>query len=148
MVWGGSEAGVVERTRENPRLVSVILPCRDAARTLSEQLGALSRQTYQGPCEIVLVDNGSTDDTLGVAHRWCQRMPHLRVVSVMRRGLNAARNEAARVAAGDLLVVCDGDDVVDESWVENLVASARHFDLVAGRLDPSRVNSPEQVTWR
>ena len=70
--------------RSSPRSVSVVMPTRNVAETVGGQLAALAAQTYTGDWELVVADNGSTDDTAPVLHRWADRIPHLRVVDAVR----------------------------------------------------------------
>ena len=61
-------------------LVSVVMPVRDAADTIAEQLEALSRQTYAGSWELIISDNGSSDETLKIVESWASRFRQVRVV--------------------------------------------------------------------
>ena len=56
-------------------LVSVILPTRNRVALLTEQLEALALQTYADPWELIVVDNGSADDTREVATGFAHRLP-------------------------------------------------------------------------
>jgi cellulose synthase/poly-beta-1,6-N-acetylglucosamine synthase-like glycosyltransferase len=70
-------------------------------------------------------------------------LPALRILRAAdRRGANHARNAGVRAASGDLLVFCDADDVVAPGWLSALARAARGADLVGGRLDVERLNSP------
>lgn len=133
----------------SPRLVSVIIPVRNGAALLPHQLRALASQTYDGPWEVVVADNGSTDHTVAIAQGWADRIPNLRIVDASRQaGVNCARNEGARAARGDLLLFCDADDEATPGWVEGMVAVARSCDLVGGRLDRQTLNDPVIAGWR
>lgn len=134
--------------RDAPRLVSVIIPCRNGASTLGEQLAALAGQTYPGDWEVVFVDNGSTDASVEVASAWGSRLPALRVVRAAKRGVASVRNVGAKAARGDLLAFCDADDVVVPGWLAALVAAARDADIVGGALDDVTLNDERVVAWR
>ena len=132
-----------------PDLVSVIVPAYNAAETLTAQLDALSRQTYAGNWEAVVVDNRSTDNTRSLVTMRQQTMPRLRwVAAAERRGVGYARNVGAGATQGDLLAFCDADDVVDPSWLEALVAAAACSDIVGGRFDGTSINPPHVSAWR
>jgi glycosyltransferase involved in cell wall biosynthesis len=140
---------VVPRQRGAPRLVSVIVPVRNGGDTLGLQLEALARQTYEGPWELGVADNGSVDDTREVAARFAGRVPGLRVVDASARpGICVARNAGAAAARGDLLVYCDADDEATEEWLAGLVAAAGRHELVGGRLDHSSLNDEMALAWR
>jgi glycosyltransferase involved in cell wall biosynthesis len=117
--------------------VSVIVPVRNMASTLEFQLRALSEQDYNGPLEVVVADNGSTDGSATVAASW----PKVRVVDGAGRiGPNPARNAGARAARGDLILVCDADDIVAPNWVSAMVRGLALSHLVGGRLDYDLLN--------
>ena len=130
-------------------MVSVVLPVRDVATTVGEQLAALAAQDFAGRWEVVVADNGSRDATVDVVRAWADRLPDLRVVRADgRRGVSHARNVAAAAARADLLAVCDGDDVVEPAWLSAVVAASERGDVVAGRLDEQALNSPIVRAWR
>lgn len=132
-----------------PALVSVVMPVRDGAELLDEQLAALAGQSYSGAWELLVADNGSTDGSLSVAEAWRDRLPRLRVVDATDRpGAAHARNVAAAAASGDLLVFCDADDVADAGWLEAMVAAAADADVVAGRIETHRLNDELARRWR
>lgn len=137
-----------ERRGCAPRLVSVVIPCRDAASTLPDQLAALATQTYAGPWEVVLADNGSRDGSVDLAREWAPRLPRLQIVSTPARGVSNVRNAGAAAADGDLLAFCDADDIVVPGWLEALVEAARTADIVGGQLDDRTLNDPRVVAWR
>jgi glycosyltransferase involved in cell wall biosynthesis len=130
-------------------LVSVIIPVRNAADTLREQLAALDRQTYSGSWEIVIADNGSDDGTAAIARACAPNGARLRVVDASARpGSSFARNLGATEARGDFLVFCDADDVVVPAWLAAMVLGARDFDAVTGPQDATNLNEPEVQAWR
>lgn len=114
---------------------SVVIPVLNAADVLPFQLEALAAQTYAEPFEVVIADNGSTDDLAAVIRDWQERVPGLRVVDAARkRGISVARNDGVRAARGEMVVICDGDDVVSPEWVDGMVAALRDNDFVGGAL--------------
>lgn len=128
---------------------SVIIPVRNGAPTVGEQLDALSRQTFRGEWEVIVCDNGSTDGTATVVARWQGRLPNLRWVDASDRpGAGHARNVGAGFAKGRILAFCDADDVAASTWLERLVATAENADLVAGRIDSETLNDAQSRRWR
>jgi glycosyltransferase involved in cell wall biosynthesis len=114
-------------------VISVIIPTLNAAHTLDDQLDALSRQRFDGEFEVIIADNGSTDDTLAVGEKWHGRVPGLRLVDASaRRGGASARNVGIRAAAGTRLAFCDADDVVAEGWLAALSEGLESAPFVAG----------------
>ena len=128
-----------------PDLVSVVVPSYNPGPALLEQLRALECQTYSGPYEVILADDGSTDGSRAVAAELSRASRRLKLLAAAagRRGPGGARNRGAHQARGDLLAFCDADDVVSPNWLETLVSSAAAADLVGGRFESRQLNSPE-----
>lgn len=132
----------------NPPVASVVVPARDAADTIGDQLAALAGQSYRGAWEVVVADNGSTDATRRRAARWQRRLPALTVVDASaRRGVAHARNVGLRAARGDLLLICDADDVVAPDWLDRMVGALDDHPIVTGFLDIVAMNRVEQYEW-
>lgn len=94
--------------------VSAIIPVYNGTQTIARALDSVLAQTF-APIEIVVVDDGSTDD-LGVA-----LMPYhgqIKLVRQPNRGLSAARNAGAAAAAGEYLAMLDADDL----WMPERIA--------------------------
>ena len=127
-----------------PELVSVVIPVYNATDTLGVQLDALRQQDYAGAVEIVLADNGSTDGLREWLDGWQDARVPVRIVDASdRRGVSHARNVGCRAAAGDLIAICDADDIVSLSWISSLVAVARYAGVVGGSLDGVRLNTAQ-----
>lgn len=118
---------------------TVVIPARNAAQLLPVQLDALTRQDFSGEWEVVVVDNGSADDTAGVAGGWAGRLPGLRLVRHESPGINRARNAGARAAHGEVVAFCDADDAAAPGWLTALCTSGA--DITGGYLDPEPLNS-------
>jgi glycosyltransferase involved in cell wall biosynthesis len=126
--------------------VSVIIAMYNQEGIVGDLLTALAKQTWAGPLEILAADNGSIDATASVAMSFASQIPSLEVIKADRaQGQCAARNDAVGRATGDLLLFVDGDDVPADDWIEKMVAVARCSDMVGGRLDVHRINSPSAV---
>ena len=98
-------------------MISIVIPARDAATTIGDQLGALAEQHGIESCEVIVADNGSGDGTAAVVEGWVDRLP-VRVVDASdRRGAAAARNIGAAASDRDLLLFVDADDVVLPGWL-------------------------------
>src|SRR5215467_1357999 len=86
-------------------MVSVVIPCYNQARFLGEAIESVLAQTCPRS-EIIVVDDGSTDDTLKVASSYRQ----VRCLSQRNQGQGAARNEGLKHASGEFIVFLDSDD--------------------------------------
>lgn len=132
--------------RGAPELVTVVIPVRNGDPHLAQQLEALSKQDYNRPWELLIVDNGSTDGTLAVARSWRDALPAMRFADAStRKSINHARNVGAWLARGDFLAFCDADDVVAPGWLSALVSAACDFDIVGGRVHRGPLNDVGSV---
>ncbi|WP_263117978.1 glycosyltransferase family A protein [Cellulomonas sp. RIT-PI-Y] len=121
--------------------LSVVIAARDASSTLPAQLDALARQRTALRWEVVVADNGSTDDTRALVRERARHWPGLRLVDASAvRGAGHARNLGALRADGRWLAFCDADDVVGDGWVDAMGAALQDAALVAGRLEWRRLN--------
>jgi GT2 family glycosyltransferase len=135
-------------TAEPPAL-SVVLPSRDGAATIGRQLAALARQTWDRPWELVVVDNGSRDETRAIVERFRESVPELQLVdAVEKAGVPYACNVGIRRARSELLAICNDDDEVDEGWVGAMARALADTELVIGRLDHDRLNEAWAVAVR
>ncbi len=110
---------------------SVIVPAYNAARTVQGCMHALLAQTYPREWyEILVVDDGSTDQTAALA----ERIPGVRVLRCLHRGAAAARNEGGRAARGEIVLFTDADCEPMPNWIEAMLApfSAMEGEPVAG----------------
>lgn len=94
--------------------VSVVIAAYNAAHTVSQTIDSLLSQTRR-PDEIVVVDDGSTDDTQRILNRY---RGQLRAITQTNRGLAAARNTGFEAATGDYIAVIDSDDLAHERRIE------------------------------
>lgn len=126
--------------------LSVIMPVYNAAGTIGVQLEALARQRWNEPWELVVVDNGSTDESMRIVEGYRERLPHLVVMSATdERGPAHARNAGAAQASGVYLAFCDADDEVGSEWVARIAAAAEKHGFVASRMDAARLSDPRAL---
>ncbi|WP_372498030.1 glycosyltransferase [Sinomonas terrae] len=124
--------------------VSVIVPVRNAPRTLGVQLEALLEQENAPRYEVVVVDNDSTDGTAAVADAYSARYrqsnrAELRLVSApAHRSASYSRNVGVRFSHGSKLLFCDGDDCVPAHWVWQGAELLEQCDLYSGAAVPLR----------
>ena len=122
--------------------LSVILACFNAADTLGTQLQALSKQTCELLWELLVVDNGSTDNSLAVVASFRDCLPMQVVDGSGKRGVAYARNLGVKMATGDSILYCDADDEVGEGWLAAMARALQHHDLVGCRFDVTKLNPP------
>ena len=104
----------------NAPLVSVVIPCYNQAHFLPEALDSIFRQSYEN-WEIIIVNDGSTDDTARVADRLIQANPNYRIALVNKanKGLADARNAGITEANGTWILLLDSDDLYGPDFLQN-----------------------------
>ena len=116
--------------------VTVVIPCLNAGAEVARQLDALREQQFDGQWEVVVADNGSTDDTRVVAESFVDCLPDLRIVDASsRRGRHYACNTGANAAKGRGVVFVDADDLVAPGYLAAMARALEHSAVVAARLD-------------
>lgn len=114
---------------------SVIVPVHNGARVIDRCLDFLANQTVApDQYEIIVVDDGSTDDTVQIVQRWTDHHPGHAVILLRQQqtGPAGARNLGARAARGAVLLFTDADCRVARHWVEVLIRPFTENDPPAG----------------
>jgi len=138
--------------------VSVVIPTWNRATMLGECLVSLRAQDYpKDRFEIIVVDDGSTDATPEVVHRFQDGLaPEVRYVHQDHSGLNVARNAGITAAKGDPICFVDDDTDVPSGWLRALVEGAlRHPEAgclggpirVRFEAKPPRICEMESWAW-
>ncbi len=99
-------------------LITVVVPAYNSVDTLGGTLTSVLTQTYPR-VEIVVVDDGSTDETPALLAAYETKVRHVRQDNA---GLSATRNAGARLATGDLVAFVDADDILLPQYLERLLA--------------------------
>lgn len=119
--------------KEELPIVSIIIPCFNYARFLPDAIESSLGQTY-ARCEVIVVDDGSTDDTRDVAKTYGDS---IRYIYQENAGLSAARNTGIRSSSGGFLVFLDADDRVKPEMVTSSMEVMQRlgddFGIVANR---------------
>lgn len=99
--------------------ISVIVPIYNAGKYLERCLSSLSSQTYKN-IEIVLIDDGSTDDSAVICKDFCLKDRRFVYAHQKNLGVSAARNYGISMSSGDYIGFCDSDDWVEPDMYESL----------------------------
>lgn len=114
-------------------LVSVIIPAYNAAPTLEDTIASISAQTHRN-MDIIVIDDGSTDNTFQVALELSKRDTRITIVQQDNRGQAVARNSGIAHARGRFIAPLDADDLwhptILEKQVSLLARASRHVGLV------------------
>ena len=103
--------------------VSIIVPIFNARDYLGRCVESLLKQTMKS-LEIILVNDGSTDDSLQICHFYAKDDKRIRVIDKPNGGVSSARNLGLDVARGEYIGFVDPDDWVEATMYENMVNKA------------------------
>lgn len=99
-------------TKDYPQ-ISVIIPAWNEEKYLQSLLPCLLTQDYPN-CEVIVIDNNSTDNTAKVARSF-----GVKVVSEKKQGISHARNKGFKIARGEIIIRTDADTMPDKHWVKS-----------------------------
>lgn len=113
-------------------VVSVIIPVYNCQQYILQCLQSISRQSYK-KLQIIIVDDGSTDDSYETICNYTENSPEFIVLHKENGGVSSARNMALKYVSGEYIFFLDADDCIEENAIENLVAAMRknHADWVS-----------------
>jgi glycosyltransferase involved in cell wall biosynthesis len=101
-------------------MISVVIPAFNEEKWLPKSLASINKQALDKSLwEVIVVDNGSTDGTAGVAKKFGAR-----VVKETKKGITFARNKGLLAARGEIIASTDADTVLPSDWLERIL---RHF---------------------
>lgn len=103
----------------NQPLISVIVPAYNLAHCIIDCIDSIEKQTYSN-FEIIIIDDGSTDETKNVCEKLAKVYSNIRVISQKNQGISAVRNLGIRESRGEYLAFIDGDDQIKETFLEHL----------------------------
>ena len=108
-------------------MISIIVPAFNAAATLDRCLTSLLEQSFpRDSYEVIVVDDGSTDQTAAIAGRY-----EVQLIKQINRGPAAARNAGAAICAGEIILFTDADCVPSGEWIEEMYNPFRDDAVVA-----------------
>lgn len=129
--------------------VSIVIPCYNSGDTVQELLDSLLKQECNYPWEIIVADNGSTDNSLDIINRYVNKFDYLKIVIANRKkGAAHARNVGVENSSGSYILFCDSDDVVGDNWLKEMTNAFRDYDFIACRWEIEKLNSAYVVKTR
>ncbi len=109
-------------------LVSFLVPVYNVEEYLPKCLDSLLAQTWP-EIEIVLVNDGSTDNSLKIAEEYQKKHPNIHIYSYENSGISKTRNRLLAHAGGDFVMFVDSDDFIDPQTVETMMKTQQEHDL-------------------
>lgn len=125
-------------------MISFIVPIYNAAKYLEACIRSLQDQTERD-IQILLVDDGSTDDSLLIARRFAAEDDRITVLEQVHAGQSTARNLALDQAKGEYIAFVDADDRLESDWCTHHLAAIDGADYVQSgykRVKDGRINKP------
>ena len=120
-------------------LVTVVIPTFDRARLLSRSISSVIAQTFSN-WELIVVDDGSTDDTAAIVRQWQNECPTIRYIRQDNQGVGAARNLGVSEARGFYIACLDSDDEYLPIHLETRLSLLKkhNLDFVQGGFRPDK----------
>lgn len=115
--------------------ISLVIPVRDEAATIPTLLESIGRQTFP-PDETVIVDGGSTDETVAVVERLAQGRDDIRLVKTDGATPGRGRNLGIEAARNEWIALTDAGIKLEDDWLEMLAEAAPDADFVFGNFAP------------
>lgn len=137
-------------------MVSVIIPVYNTEAYVGRCIESVLEQTYTD-LEIIIVDDGSTDNSLTICQDYSRKDPYHRIIVISQenQGASTARNKGIDVSSGEYLMFVDSDDWIDKTMVESLhqEMTLDPTDLIISQIgdykpyqSATNVNSDEALT--
>ena len=108
-------------------LISVIIPVYNVEKYLVDCLESVVSQSYTN-IEIILVNDGSTDNSCSICKRYQQADKRFRVIDKENEGLSVARDIGIQVATGTYFATIDSDDIIDRYYIEKMYRKIKQYD--------------------
>lgn len=118
--------------------VSLIIPMKNESDSLAELIKSIEEQTFQ-PAEVVLVDGGSTDNTIEIAEQFAEKNSKIKLIKQREASPGKGRNIGIENAQNEWIALTDAGIKLEKYWLENLVeaaAGAPDADVIYGNYSP------------
>ena len=129
-------------------MISIIVPIYNAEAYLPACIESVQAQTVSD-WQLLLVDDGSTDGSLGIAQAYAAKDKRIVVLQAVHGGQSAARNKGLEQAKGEYIAFLDADDALECDWCSTHLAAIEGVGYVQSgyrRIQPSAVSRP-QLPW-
>ena len=114
-------------------MISLIIPVYNAECALKRCIESVINQTVFENTEVIIVDDGSTDNSKTIIDNYACDYPNILAVHIENAGVSNARNVGLKTATGEYIAFLDADDYMDKTWLETLLSGFdESVDIVAG----------------
>lgn len=129
-------------------LISVVIPCFNQATYLPLTVESVIASSYQA-IEIIIVNDGSTDDSLFVAEQLKSKYPGIHIIDQPNGGVSKARNAGMRMAQGEYILPLDGDDLISTDYIEKAIEILRsNLAVKVVYCNAVKFNEQGQKKWK
>ena len=111
----------------NKPLLTVIVPCYNVEKYIDKCISSIAGQAYTN-LEIVLVNDGSTDNTGAICDSWQERDNRIRVIHKQNEGASYARKDAVDISLGEFVTFVDADDWIDVNMYADMMSAMLNTD--------------------
>lgn len=109
-------------------LISIVVPVYNVKIYLEECINSIIVQSYKN-IEIILVDDGSTDESSKMCDEFAKKDNRIKVIHKKNGGLSDARNAGIDIAKGKYICFVDGDDYISKDYIESLYNNLKKYDV-------------------
>lgn len=125
--WQTTLKEYIDYNLHNETKVTVVVPIYNTADCLPRCINSITKQTYRN-LEIILIDDGSTDESLKMCELLASQDKRIRVIHQENRGLSETRNRGMELATGEYICFFDSDDYIENKMIETLLKTAIKTD--------------------
>lgn len=125
-------------------LISIVVPVYNASKTIERCIESVLSQTFS-QFELILIDDGSTDDSLAICEQFAMSDSRIIVRHQENKGVSAARNLGISQCSGEWISFVDSDDYLGESFLHDLITDSSDCDLIVGGYIKKYIKTNQEV---
>lgn len=131
---------------DRDELVSVVVPMYNVEKYLERCIQSILVQSYEN-LQIILIDDGSTDESGYIADKWNQKDKRIHVIHQSNAGLSAARNCGIKQAKGDYILFVDSDDWIHPQMIQEMIQEINDNTIVSCGMMVADDHKAEPIPW-
>lgn len=122
--WENKIKEYIDYNLYNDTKITVVVPIYNTSDYLTKCINSITNQTYRN-LEIILIDDGSTDESLELCKLLAERDSRIKVIHQDNKGLAETRNEGMELATGEYICFIDSDDYIENTMLEKLLKAIK-----------------------